>query len=482
MAEAEAELAEKGMQVRDRAACPGIVKFDGIGRIVAITTDALTPKLAARLEAAVIKPLTTTRSEVPAQAPRPARSILTVAMHLLRNDESAEGKALMDNARKMFLSGSLHDKSVATLIDDGLRRLSKNELLRVGLKELAKEINRPVSTPQLVDNLYGRTFESLLVEDLVRKPPEGVLNTAWELGVGVLDTLEGYTPSQRAVIVDGIAVQVRDDWRIWYGDSPSMKEFARTPSMATLKACLADTSNGIEAIKVLFIATHMCRVMNTSFRETNPSWLRMADAFYETVYAQKPQERSALTDGELGGLEARKPGNWLHYQPNASTFEFHSRKRVGKNYTHARVVAPGATESGSPNGFVKDALIRGQTVVNGASGQTNLLAFFGQHLASVNPRFSLGDHHLNTLMALVFDGGHSTEEVLYTLDAIEKSTRPWMASLAALLTCWPDGQLRGYEAITTLADNTADEQALRQRLEKALDMTLDYHGSHVAQA
>jgi len=474
-------MAAKGQHLREAAACPGDVRFDGTGRIVAIKPGALSPALAARLEAAVIKPLTATRSEVLAQAPRPARSVLTVAMHTLRSDESPEGKALMDRARKLFLSGSVSRESVAALIDDGARRLGKNELLRAKFEELAVEIKKPATTPQLADNLYGRTFESLLAEDLVRDPPEGILNAAQELGKGVLDTLASLNPEQKASIIEGIAKQVRGDWRIWYGQSPTIKEFARNPSMETLKACLEHASNGIEAIKIPMIATHMFRSMKTRFPDAMPSWLRKADAFYNaSVYPQKPQDKSILSDGARGGIEARRPGNLLHYQPSATTFEMQGTG--GKNHSHARVVAPDAAEPGAPASFMKDALTRGQTVVTGPSGQTSLLTFFGQHLADVNPRFPVGDHHLNTLAMLVFDGGHSTEEVLHTLSTIEKATQSWVASLAALYPCSPDPTLRGYEAIARLGDTDADQQALRQRLEKALDKTLDFHASHVALA
>jgi hypothetical protein len=66
----------------------------------------------------------------------------------------------------------------------------------------------------------------------------------------------------------------------------------------------------------------------------------------------------------------------------------------------------------------------------------------------------------------VFDGGHSTAEVLYTLDRV--TGRP------------TDEPLRGYEAIATLASSGAERQALHERLENALDKTLDYHRRHVA--
>lgn len=482
VAEAEARLAARRLSLQTASACPGEIRFDGTGRIVAIKPGTLSPALAARLEAAVIEPLSKTRSEVPAQAPRPARSILTAAMHLLRHDESPEASSWMDSARKLFFAGSLTRDVVSASLDDAATRLQHHQTLGPAFERLAAESSKPVTTPQLVDNLYGRTFESLLVEDLVRDPPQGVLAAAKELGRGVLDILGSLPGSKQSKLVEGIASQTRADWRIWYGLSPTMKAFARTPSMETLAKCLSDTTTGIEAIKVPFLATHMCRTLNTHLPSDMPAWLHKADAFYESdIYPRKPQTTSMLSDGNRGGLEARIPGNRLHYQPGTTAFEMQGQAG-GKSCTHARVVDAHAAEPDAPKGFVKDALTRGQTVVTGPSGQTNLLAFFGQHLADVNPRFSLGDHHLNTLMALVFDGGHSTEEVLHTIDAIEKSSRSWIASLAATLSCSLDAPLKGYEAIATLAENSSDELDLRKRLDKALDMTLDFHAEQVARS
>jgi hypothetical protein len=160
-----------------------------------------------------------------------------------------------------------------------------------------------------------------------------------------------------------------------------------------------------------------------------------------------------------GGMEAGEPGIWLHHQPNATTWNISGNG--GRNWTHSAVVSPEST-----SGFVDDALSRGQTVVSGPSGQTSLLASFGKHLSEADPDFPLPDLHLLTLMSLVFDGGHSTEEVLYTLDRV--TGRP------------ADGPLRGYEAIARLASSGAESQALHERLKNAFDKTLDYHRKHVA--
>ncbi|MBW8832506.1 MAG: hypothetical protein JF606_24525 [Burkholderiales bacterium] len=103
------------------------------------------------------------------------------------------------------------------------------------------------------------------------------------------------------------------------------------------------------------------------------------------------------------------------------------------------------------------------------------MAFFGQHLASVNPNFSQKEHHLNTLMFLVFDGGHSTQEVLSTLDAIKSSkdpTFPGSPSVAEFAG--------GYESIADLSSSGAGKQALQERLDKATELTVDYFAQNVA--
>jgi hypothetical protein len=459
---AEGETAGRRKRApRDPLECPGPVEFDGTGRIRSLRPESLSPALASRLEAAIIKPLADTRSDAPLEAPRPPRSILTVAMHLLRSDVSLDARALAHDARRLFLSSSLSHESVAALLDTGIRRLGANERLLGRFKELAGEIKKQTTMPQLADNLYGRTFESLLVDDLVREPPAAVLNAAHRLGSGVLGTLARFDELDRSLVVAGLAEALRADPRPWHGLCPSLTEFLDRPSMDTLSSCVARASSGIEAVKVAFVAASMLKSTLTLKLRATPQWLRDSDRYYrETIFPEKPQEVSNLRGGKPGGLEAGEPGIWLHYQPNATTWKISGTG--GRNWTHSAVVSPESTSS-----FVDSALSRGQTVVTGPSGQTSLLTSFGQHLAQANPDFPLPDHHLLSLMSLVFDGGHSTEEVLYTLHRV--SGRPL------------DGPLQGYEAIATLTSSSVDSQALYERLENALDKTLDYHGTYVGE-
>lgn len=441
------------------------VAFDGFGRITGFATPHLSPALLAKLEAAVIRPLTTTNSPAPREAPRTEREILTRAMHLLGLTSGLAKDMLLDDAKNLFLSGSLNRQSVAAFIDKGVRLLAGDVLLQDQFMKLAAEIAKPVTTTQQADNIYGRSFESQLASDLVSNPPPGVLDAASQLGKGILDTLREHPQPVQDMMLARLAASLGAEPRPWSGQSPSLQTFINQPTMKNLEACLADTSNGIEAIKMPFIATRLAMTINWAVGRglaQPPQWLNNANNFYGHVISpQKPTEQS-----RLNGLHVQTPGNWLNHHPKPDTI---LTGDSAYSWTHAKM-----SSAESLSAFESHALSTGQTVVNGPSGTTNLMAFFGQHLARRNPNFPEANHHLNTLMFVVFDGGHSTQEVLSTLDAIKKLSQGQSAQDAV-------GQFAGgYAAIAELGATEAERHELRARLDKATAQTVQYLATHVA--
>ncbi len=438
------------------------VTFDGFGRIEDLAPlHHISPALVTMLENAVIKPLTTTNARGPREAPRAERDILVRAMHLLGMERNPVNQALLVDAKKLFLSSGFSRLAVAAFVHDALARVGDDVLLHDQFTKLAAEIAKPVTVPQLADNLYGRTFESLLVEDLVRWPPKNVLRVSRELGHGIVETMESYPP---AVFNELVSI-LRSDVRPWFGLSQSMRNFLDHPTMDTLKACMADTSNGIEAIKTVNVAQRMVlAIHNVSERGEieRPEWYRRCFDFYcDFLSTQKPGGKS-----QLSGVRAQDPGNWLHYQPNAANTKSPWK---GQSWTHSRVVTPERLSA-----FEQDALARGQPIVNGASGQTGMVASFGHHLGQSRPQLSQRDLHLTIMICLVFNGGHSTEEVLFALDAIRDLHTPGSEPRGL-----PEDFRGGYELIAELADGKAGKQMLRDRMDTALERTVAYCAKHV---
>jgi len=445
-----------------------VVDFDGFGRIVGFSTQEVSPDLVAELEGAVIEPLATTNARISREASRPERDILTRAMHLLGMSNDAANVTLLREARNLFLSGSFSRKSVAAFINKGIESLERagDVLLHDQFRKLAVEIAKPVTTAQLADNIYGRTFESILVDELVRNPPPSVMRAARELGNGVLGTLGSFRSTLQDTMLKEMASVFNMDKRPWFDHCPELKAFVESPSMESLQACLAATSSGIDCIKVPCIAARMAlSIWAVACRELVdlPVWLTESHQdFYENcIEPSKPSQQSKLRD-----VVAQEPGNWLHYQPKAATVQ---NQGVGKSWTHDRVITTDKLSE-----FEKNALSSGQTVVCGPSGTTTMLAFFGQYLANMNPGFPEAAHHLNTLMFVVFDGGHSTIEVLSTLNAIQarESGRSPKTALSEFRG--------GYAAIANLANSSAEKNDLQNRLDRATKRTVEYFATHVA--
>ncbi|GLU33576.1 hypothetical protein WKR88_02630 [Trinickia caryophylli] len=440
----------------------GPVLFDGFGRIEDFSPlHQIQPALVSKLENAVIEPLTSTNARGPRDAPRAERDILVRAMHLLGMEHNPVNQALLDDAKKLFLSGSFSRNAVASFLENAVARVD-DVLLHDQFTKLATEIAKPVTVPQLADNLYGRTFESLLVDDLVRWPPNGMLRATRELGRGVVETLRSYPPAVFHEMVDIL----RNDVRPWFGLSPSMARFLAHPSMSTFEASMSDTSSGIEAIKVINVAQRMVlAIHNVSERGEidRPGWYQRCFDFYsDFLSSQKPGGKS-----QLSGVFARNPGNWLHYQPNAASTR---NPWQGTSWTHSRVVTPDRLSL-----FEQDALARGQPIVNGASGQTGMVVSLAHHVGQTHPNMSHRDLHLAIMTCLVFNGGHSTEEVLFALDATKGLYAP-----ARIEPGWASGFRGGYEAIAELGGTEADKRMLRDRMDTALKRTIAYHAKYAA--
>jgi hypothetical protein len=446
----------------------GPVQFDGLGRILGFNTRPNRPvptALIESLEAAVIPPLSRTKARTSSEAPRAERDLLVRAMHLLSLYHNDDNVALLQEGKALFLSAGFSRDAVAVFLKRCAQRLIDDPLLQDQFNKLAKEADKEVSAAQQADNLYGRTFENFLVEDLIQHPPPGVLDAAAALGKGMYDTVLKLPIAARNALMQELVEKLASGDRPWFTHSESLKAFARAPSMETFAACVADTSSGLEAVKVLYMAQRFVHAINDVSENRDmerPDWYRRClDYYSDFVSTQKPAGESPLD------LTAQTPGIWLHYHPKVSSIE---NPASGKDWTHSRLPKADALSL-----FEQDALSRGQPVVNGLSGQTGMVSFFAQHLADTGSSLSMNNVYLGMLMNLVFDGGHSTEEVVATAHALRPMHEPGSTEPG------PDGAFRGgYEAILDLAEDEGARQDLAARFERAVDRTVQYCAEHVA--
>ncbi|WP_284407588.1 hypothetical protein [Acidovorax sp. SUPP3434] len=446
----------------------GPVRFDGHGQILGFNTRPGRPVPAAlidRLETAVIRPLTQTNAHASAQAPRPERDLLVRAMHVLRLYDSETNAALRQEAKALFLSSSFSRDTVAAFLQGAAQRLVADPLLQDQFDKLATEAAKAVSVAQQADNLYGRTFETFLAEDLIENPPQGLLDMAAALGRGMFDTVLELHTADRAALMKELINKLSTGARPWFGHSASLLEFAKSPSMTTLAACLSDASTGIEAVKVMHMAQRFVHSINDVSERgemERPDWYRRClDYYSDFMSTQKPAGTSPLD------LTSQSPGIWLHYHPKASSIQ---NPGTGRDNTHSRIPQADALSL-----FEQDAFSRGQTVVNGLSGQTGMVSFFAQHLSEADPSVSMKNVHLGMLMTLVFNGGHSTEEVLATAHALQPMHTPGRTDERANAAF-----IGGYEALLDLAEDEASKKDLAARLERAVDRTVQYCADHVA--
>lgn len=375
----------------------------------------------------------------PSKAPREScRTPNDVLVHIMSvvnnalktNKDDPTLKKIAADGRKLFMTHTLDTNSVAALVDRAKQAFTtlknQNGIDTCGkLKGQLPESDDKLQPTQLQDNIYGRVFDTKMVSALVKKPPKELLESSGKSGSAFANMLADNPQNEEAALYF-VEHYVEEDKRPW---SPSVPGFAELAKAKDGKAALAELkkflktppTTGQEIIAFSYVMAKMPQAQKSTGHE--PQWLQDASGNYTRIIGQANRERGA---GQ-GKVMSKGAGITMLHQPDASDDDnLIESERPG---TANRMGQRGKLTDDQQLGDVKRSkqndiqLTKALPFASGVSGTTNILLHLHEELekqagdggTGVDPNEFL----MNSMMFLVYDGGHSMHEAMWTANQIE---------------------------------------------------------------
>ncbi|NHB93941.1 MARTX multifunctional-autoprocessing repeats-in-toxin holotoxin RtxA [Photorhabdus cinerea] len=402
------------------------VIFDGTGRIVGLQ-GSVTQDEINQLVKWKITPLTRKNSTAEREAPKTESESLIVFMSRLEAANIPEAGPLIERARELWLTGQVTSQETIRLFHDAASQLQSYPELHGLVLSLQADAHREKSTTQYIDNLFGRRFDSELAHTLVKTASPEVIATSRRIGQFLVQEFELYMQSisgstvgdgQIAIKMQAFAEKIKKDIRPWFSRVPELTTFLQKPTFDNFKIMMTKVDNGFEMIKIPFLAVKMSNTDGMGLHLSQ--WKAEADIFYRDEIYKARSTSSKLTNMadvtykvKLSEQQTNDYGIALPYQPSGDQYEDFL---YGRKVAAGRVLTPGQETT-----LERNALAQGHSVVTGASGSTNIMVHLNNYIASQDPTFSQEQAYLNTLVFLVFDGGHSVNESLVVYKALQET-------------------------------------------------------------
>ncbi|MQL49701.1 MARTX multifunctional-autoprocessing repeats-in-toxin holotoxin RtxA [Photorhabdus khanii] len=398
--------------------------FDGTGRIVGLK-GGVTQDEIDRLIEWRITPLTRMNSGAEREAPKTESESLIAFMSRLEEADIPETMPLVERARKLWLTGQVTSQETTRLFNDAAPQLQAYPELHALVLSLQVDAHRKKATTQYIDNLFGRRFDSELAHALVKTVSPEAIATAGRTGQFLVREFEQWMQSTAdstvrdrhiAIRMQAFANVIQKDTRPWFSRVPELTTFLQQPTFDNFKTMMTKVDNGFEMIKIPFLAVKMSNMDGMGL--SSSQWKAEGDAFYREAIYWARSTSNELTDRanvtykvELTEQQTNDYGIALPYQPSGDQYEDFL---YGRKVAAGRVLTPGQETA-----LERNALAQGHSVVTGASGSTNIMVHLNNYIASKDPAFLVEQGYLNTLVFLVFDGGHSVNESLVVYKALQ---------------------------------------------------------------
>ncbi len=271
----------------------------------------------------------------------------------------------------------------------------------------------------LHDNVYGRALESVLVNELVRNPPDSVKSSMTALSAHLDRTLSAMPLDAQHKAAADVQAWMNHEYRGWQGQAPALQAFATAPpsqQLAALRQLLQSPKHsGEDCIAVPYVTVKLSVCMGAG-----APWMAKANDNYANVvgHAAARETETAPNPNRI----APKSGITAHHQPvTVATHPMQAAMHPGDRNRPALH---------APSPELLTALEHGAPFVSGVSGSTNIVMHaveamraHGAHGANTDAKDAL----LGTMMFLTHDGGHSMHEAMWVGNQLDQSLHLGMA-------------------------------------------------------
>ncbi len=342
---------------------------------------------------------------------------------------------------------------------------------------------------RLNDNIYGRAYDSALIGNLVEDPPRGVRTAMRATGGAFADMLDArkfsddsdqFSQGGLDRAVEGLQEYLTSkDPRFWFNQVPGLEKVrdAKTPekALAALSKFLrSKKSTGPECIAMPYLLVKFSILL--AQQVPNP-WMDKGDSNNRKVVV--PQ-KGLDTFGDDSNLSVGA-GITQRHQPAIVEEDWMEPGKRPTTVSRPEINKPGIDEDDDetkhPTEAVELALEHGLPWATGASGSTNIMLHMLEHLQdNGHDDIDTKDFLLGTMMFLVYDGGHSVNEVLWTANQLE----PVLGLEIGLRDDEeePEEFVADYEQFIGLYGDKGTGKALQEAAEGAWDKVTDYFDEH----
>jgi hypothetical protein len=383
---------------------------------------------------AALGPSTASREEVDRTPSEVVVHLLSAVIKAMPEDNEAETLAeLRETLQRSFAQRALTVDATHDLLSEAAQTLEEADFedlaaLAVKLGGQMPKRGQKVAPTRAHDNLYGRTYDSALVDTLVQDPPEGTLKALGSAGSALADCLDGNKGTKKWAGEWVKNLLKEGDPRFWNGGVPALTQIKncedKEEAFNILKDFLStEPEDGLAAVAFPWL---LVKLSLKSQQFGVCPWMVPANKNYMSVTTKQAGRENELIpqDKAKGKVLTEGGGITLAHQPNAvreEEFMLPSQRPTTVNRPRIRRPDDDPQGPSTTTPAIETALEHEAVYGSGVSGSTNimlhLLEWMNKEGGAVDPK----DFLVGTMMFLVYDGGHSIHEVMWTANQLDET-------------------------------------------------------------
>jgi len=392
-----------------------------------------------------------------------------------------------------------HDLTIAS-VRNYLNELKKKPELASRAEIYLKMMTKNPAYQKLWTDFYGRVFDTVFVDELVKNPPPQVrvaLNgIAKSIGANLSYIYETKLNAKEKAILDEELYHLiaKIDFRFWFPEVAALNNIKNSPqskntTVQIIDYLRRDKVSGFELISVPYLTVKTGNILKASFKKPGakpsavgrftPGYIVEGDSVYRPYMAPfiNKIRGHLLPSGSLPNpkLYSKAAGLTLLGQPVVATMpnfiasQRPTVERFPKYNIPAKDVAPDTIFA------LRNQLEHGVVWASGLSGSTNIDMHAWKWIKNNERQVLRKDidgkaAFLGTIMFLVYDGGHSINEPLWAFSIIENHSLTQfglklnLTNKKATKDFVPD-----FEKFKAVYKNTALEERVEDAFKKAFD-------------
>lgn len=435
-------------------------------------------------------------SDAPREAPRTPSEVLVhlqalLAKALESDAENATLKTLITNTRKMYMKHTMTVDETRKFLTDAATECTQAKLSNLAelcntLLDSLPEKNADMPATRLHDNIYGRVFDTKFIADLVANPPAEVKSSMQVSGRAIADLMDNDNKDDVRPQTKFAGNKIKEylstkDPRFWLPKVPGLEKVRDAKStdeaFTELKNFLrSDMTNGQDCVAMPYV---LCKLSLYLKAIGGAPWMFDANDNYEKVIMKQagreapmaPEDQKLATDGAgitLRHQPAAVAEDWMVPSQRPATV---NRPKIGGDDMAGRNKPTDDRTSDA----IQQALAHGAPYASGASGSTNIMLHLLKYLNDKGSAIDTKNYLLGTMMFLVYDGGHSMHEVLWTANQL--NTKLGLNLDLGAVSTNPADFVADYEKFAALfTGNTGT--AVQAAMDSAWKDTGKYFGAH----